>query len=277
MNEMGTTVARLPYEIFGPEDGPTLLLIQGLGAQMVGWNPGFIQELTNRGFQVVIFDNRDIGQADKFPGQSYTVSDMAHDTVALLDELGLDKVHVLGQSMGGMIAQELSIRWPERVETLTLFFTSGSTDHVIGSDTVAERESVPPATNREEFIERYVKGERPCSSEAYPQDTEWLAELGGLLWDRCQDVSGGGRQIDAVNQSSDRRPYLKNISFPTLMVCGTADQLISPEGSKELHELIPNSELEIFTGMGHEFPQDLRPTFANLLVAHTKKTEAEVA
>lgn len=251
----------LAYEEYGDPTDPTLVLIQGLSAQMVGWRPEFLQMLTAAGFRVVVYDNRDIGQSTKFPHTPYTVADMANDAVVLLDQLDIEKAHILGQSMGGMIAIELAARHPERVLSLNLFFTTADASYGIAGDAIDERQSQPAPRTKEEFIAQYVPGEALCRSRDYPQDTEWLAKLAGIMWDRCPDISGVQRQSDAMTRSPSQKELVKSIIAPTLIIHGGSDRLISPDASRELEKSIENSELHIIDGMGHEFPGALWPIF----------------
>jgi Predicted hydrolases or acyltransferases (alpha/beta hydrolase superfamily) len=249
--------AHVAYEFNGTSTGEDIILIEGLSAQLIGWRQGFVQSLARQGFRVLLFDNRDIGQSQKYPQGHYTLTDMARDTVALMDNLGVARAHILGQSMGGMIAQEIAIGWPERVKSLTLMFTSASSRHMIGAGSINDRERRVPPTTREEFADQYVEGEKLCSSMAYRQDLEWLHELGGLMWDRCADTSGVGRQAEATFGSRDRTSDLRLLDVPTLIMHGTTDHIIDVAAGHELSTLIPNSSLELFEGMGHEVPEAL--------------------
>ncbi len=191
--------AAIAYDTFGDASAPPMVIIQGFSAQRLGWRPGFCQALADQGFHVIRFDNRDVGASQHYPAGGYAMSDLADDTVALLDGLGLDSVHLVGQSMGGMIGQMVATSHPSRVRSLGLLYTTASTRHFISAeDVIAERmQSVPPAT-RDEFIAAYVANEASCASPGYAQDTTWLAQLGGEMWDTGVDFTGIDRQLEAL-------------------------------------------------------------------------------
>jgi pimeloyl-ACP methyl ester carboxylesterase len=178
------TDVRICYDTFGDPDRPPLLLIQGLGAHMIGWRPGFCQRIADAGFHVVRFDNRDVGLSQKFAEGGYDLSDLAADAHGLLVALGLDPAHVVGQSMGGMVAQQLVLDHPEAVRSLGLLYTSPSSAYFTGADLVDDRMAVPRARDRAEAVELYLRDEEPCLSPGYPADLDWLRELGGRMWDR---------------------------------------------------------------------------------------------
>ena len=264
--------AAIAYDTFGDATAPPLVLIQGFSAQRLGWRPGFCETVADRGFHVIRFDNRDVGESQRYPEGGYTISDLADDTVALLDELDLAAVHLVGQSMGGMIAQLVATAHPSRVNSLGLLYTTASIRHFINADDViAERaQAVPPAT-REEFIPAYLANESSCASPAYPQDTTWLAELGGQMWDHGVDQAGVDRQIEALLSYPDQVEADRGITAATAIIAGDGDRLISFHASEELHDTIPGSTLTIFPGMGHELPQPLWSEIAGILHSNTEK------
>lgn len=257
--------AAIAYDTFGDLGDPPLVLIQGLSAQYLGWRPGFCELLAADGFHVIRLDNRDVGQSQRYPEGGYTMADLATDTAGLLDGLGIEAAHIVGQSMGGMVAQALAIDHPTRVRSLGLVYTAASVRFLVGADAVAERMAVPPPRTRDEFIAAYVAGEVPCASPGYPQDTAWLADLGGQMYDRGTDEAGVERQVAATLGLPDRTSELRGITVPTTILAGDGDRLIDHEGSAELHELIPGSTLTIFPGMGHELPQPLWVPIVRLL------------
>ena len=252
--------ASIAWDSFGDEALPPLLLIQGFTAQMVGWRPGFCQRLADEGFRVIRFDNRDVGER----------------VAALIDALGLRSAHIVGQSMGGMVAQSLVERHPQRVRSLGLIYTAGSDRHLVGRDDIEGRMAMTVPRSREEYIPYYVEQEAACSSPAYPQDIAWLTELGGQAWDRGWDAEGTQRQMPAVLGfvMQDRTAALRAIRVPTAILAGDGDQLIGSAASAELHELIAGSSLRIFPGMGHELPPPLWDEIAGLLAANARLAEA---
>ncbi|MFE3849701.1 alpha/beta fold hydrolase [Streptomyces griseorubiginosus] len=249
----------LDYDTFGDPDHLPLLLIQGLGAHRLGWRADFCRQLADEGFHVVRFDNRDVGLSQKFPQGGYTLADLAHDTAGLLTALGIPAAHIVGQSMGGMVAQQLALDHPTRVLTLALVYTAPSADFLAGRDLVDERTQRPRARDRDEAIALYLDNEAPCASPGYTQDTAWLSELGGRMYDRDYDPDGVERQLEALDRSPDRTPHLHRITAPTTILHGDGDRLIGPDGSKVMHELIADSKLTVHPGMGHELPQPLWP------------------
>lgn len=247
----------LGYDTFGDPGLPPVLLIQGLGAHLLGWRAGFCRQLADAGFHVIRFDNRDVGLSRKFPQGGYTLADMADDTADLLTALGISAAHVAGQSMGGMIAQELTLRHPSRVRSLALIYTAPSRDFLAGRKLVENRMDRPRARDRDEAITLYLDNEAACASPGYPQDTAWLRELGGLMYDRDYDPDGIQRQLAALDRSPGRTPRLHHIAVPTTIVHGDGDQLINPAAAKLMHQQIPDSTLTILPGMGHELPRPL--------------------
>ncbi|ANS62242.1 alpha/beta hydrolase fold protein [Streptomyces lincolnensis] len=253
------TGVSLTYGTFGDPDHPPLLLIQGLGAHMLGWRADFCRQLADQGFHVLRFDNRDVGLSQKFPQGGYTLADLANDTAGLLTALGIPSAHIVGQSMGGMVAQQLALDHPTRVLTLALVYTAPSTDFLAGRDLVDERTHRPRARNRDEAITLYLDNEAVCASPGYPQDITWLRELGGQMYDRDHDPDGIERQLESLDNSPDRTPRLHHITVPTTILHGDGDRLISADASKLMHELIADSKLTIYPGMGHELPRPLWP------------------
>ena len=257
------------YDIRGPVDGPSIVLIEGLSAHLLGWRDGFCQPFIDAGFQVVRFDNRDVGLSQHYPGQSYGLGGMADDVHELIQHLDIAPAHVVGQSMGGMVAQHLVVRHPDDVESLTLLYTAASVPELVESDRgVDALQHLPRASTRGEAIEIHIEQERACASQEYSFDEAWKRELGGLMWDRCYDPDGVVRQSRALFSDPVDLDALAKVSVPTLMVHGTADQLIGHAGSVELHEAIPDSELWLIEGMGHDLPVELWPKITERILAN---------
>jgi len=280
----------LAYETFGDPGGRPLLLVMGLGTQMLGWPDGFCAALAERGHHVVRFDNRDVGlsthlhdapapdlaaaMAGDLSSASYVLADLADDAAGLLDALGLESAHVAGSSMGGMIAQELAIRHPERVRSLTsIMSTTG--DRSVGhpSQVGVEVLLAPPATTREEAMERSVRGARAIGSPGYAVDEEAVRERSGRSWDRGHDPQGTARQLLAVLASPDRTPALRALRVPTLVLHGAADALIDVSGGRATAAAIPGAELVVLEGWGHDLPRALWPELADRIAAHTERAE----
>jgi pimeloyl-ACP methyl ester carboxylesterase len=266
--------ARITWDSFGQSASPPLVLIQGLSAQMVGWRPGFCQRLADEGFYVIRFDNRDVGESQRYPQGGYSLGDFADDTAALLDALNLPHAHIAGQSMGGMVAQLLWQRHPGRVRSLGLIYTAASGSHYGNREDALERMNRPIPQTRAEFAAYYAEGESMCRSTAYPQDVAWLTELGGVVWDRSWDAAGTQRQVEVLLSAPDRLEIARSIRVPTVIIAGDADALIRSAASVELHELIPGSTLRIFEGMGHEVPQPLWGEIATLLAANARMADS---
>jgi pimeloyl-ACP methyl ester carboxylesterase len=269
-------VADIGYDDFGDPDAPPMVLIQGLSAQRLGWRPGFCQRLADAGFHVIRFDNRDVGQSQRYPEGGYSLSDMALDVVGFLDALGIETAHIVGQSMGGIIAQYFAEEHPTRLRSLGLLYTAASIRHFIGADDVVGRADVAPPTTREEFIRFYPASEAICASPAYPQDVAWLTEVAGEIWDNGFDADGVGRQLQAVLAFTDRMDEARAITAPTAIIAGSNDALIDSAASVELHELIAGSTLRVFPGMGHELPEPLWDEIVDALASNARRVNSAV-
>lgn len=257
------------YEVSGSGERPAVVLIEGLSAHILGWRKDFYQQFLDAGFQVIRFDNRDVGLSEHYPGQRYGLRDMARDVHELIEHLGATPAHVVGQSMGGMIAQHLAINWPEDVASLALIYTAASTTHIAGAgDGLDLLVDVPRASTREEAIEMHVERERVCASPGFSFDEAWKRELGGLMWDRAYDPDGVVRQARAMIHDPVDLDDLASVAVPTLVLHGTGDRLIDFSGSLELHGSIPRSELWLIEGMGHDLPRELWPDLAGRIITN---------
>ncbi len=275
----------IAYETTGDPTDPTLLLVCGLGSQLINFDPELCELFVARGLHVVRFDNRDVGQSTHIDARvdvrgamraraagepvdaPYTLSDMAADAVGLLDHLGVDRAHVFGTSLGGMIAQTLAIEHPARVRTLlSVMSTTGEPD-VGGSTPEAGRALVaPPARTREEYQERAVTNAGIFGSPGL-FDPERLRARAGAAWDRGYDARGVGRQLVAVNASGDRAAGLATLDVPTLVIHGSEDTLIQPSGGRRTAELVPGAELLVVDGMGHDLAPPLWPRLVDAVAA----------
>jgi pimeloyl-ACP methyl ester carboxylesterase len=274
----GITIA---YETFGSPDGEPLLLVMGLATQMLGWDEGLCEQLVARGFFVVRFDNRDIGLSTHLDhagapdlaallggdvsSAAYRLEDMADDTAALIDALGLDSAHIAGASMGGMIAQSVAARHPSKVRSLTSIMSTPA--HSIGGPTEAAMAALlrPAATTREEAIERAVDTYRVIGSPGYPIDEHRIRAVAAESYDRAFDPAGTARQLAAIWASGDRRAAVSGIRCPTLVIHGEDDPLVQIDGGRVTAEVIEDAELVTFSGMGHDLPRALWPQLVDLI------------
>ena len=278
----------LCYETFGEPGRPPLLLVMGLGTQMIAWRDEFCEQLVDRGFHVIRFDNRDIGRSthlrDVRPPTplellrrdtrraAYTLEDMADDAAGLLDHLGLDAAHVVGASMGGMIAQTVAGRHPDRVLSLTsIMSATGNRWKGQPAPRVYPFLLSRPPRSPQRAEERAVKLFRVVGSPGFERDEDDLRALVRQSYERGKgDVAGTGRQLAAILASGDRTQALGNIQAPTLVIHGTADKLVRPSGGKATASAIANARLELIDGMGHDLPRGVWPRLVDLIAEHAQ-------
>jgi len=270
----------LCYQTFGDPDGEPVVLVMGLGGPMTWWDPELCQMLVDRGFHVVRFDNRDVGRSSRavgrvtrgalvraFAGQRvrapYSLVDMAKDTFGLLDHLGLESAHVVGVSLGGMIAQTMAIERPQRVRSLTSIMST------TGKRTVGwQHPSLLPnligrTGGREAYIESSVRIHRRIGSPEYPFPEERLREHAADTYDRGITASGTLRQMMAVLTQPNRAPRLRALRLPALVVHGLNDKMVHVSGGRATAAAIPGAELLLIDGMGHDLPPALFETYAD--------------
>lgn len=266
----GLTIA---YERFGDPAAPPALLVMGGGAQMINWPEGFCAELVDRGLHVIRFDNRDAGRsthltdapvpdlaatlAGDLTTVSYTLSEMAADTVGLLDVLGLPGAHVVGASLGGMVAQTVAIEHPARIRSLTSMFSTTGDPAVGRTDHTALAPLGAPPEDRHGYVDWQVRAMRTVGSPGFPFDEAEVADRAGRAYDRGHDPLGLLRQAVAVVASGDRTERLRKLRVPTLVIHGTADRMIDISGGRATAEAIPGAKLVTFEGMGHSLPRQL--------------------
>jgi pimeloyl-ACP methyl ester carboxylesterase len=275
----------LCYETFGDPASPPMLLIMGLGTQMIAWHEDFCAELVDRGFFVIRYDNRDVGRSSRFrhvrpptppelvrrrPGAvAYTLDDMAQDAAGLLDHLGQDSAHVVGASMGGMIAQTLAVREPERVRSLTSIMsnTGSRWSGRPATRTFPVLLRRPPA-DREAYAEYTVGLMRQIGSPGFERDEDELRAMARLAVDRGLSAAGTGRQLAAILASGDRTAALRRVSAPTLVIHGTRDRLVRPSGGRATARAIPGARLMLVEGMGHDLPRGAWPRLVGAIAEH---------
>ena len=284
----------LCYQEMGDPDGEPLLLVMGLATQMIAWDETFCGMLAGRGFRVVRFDNRDIGRStklkqagmpprlDMMAGRSgsaaYLLRDMAADTVGLMDHLGFAAAHVAGASMGGMIAQATAIGHPERVRSLvSIMSTTGS--RRVGRPSYRTFGILfgKPPQGRDAVVERAVKTFRTIGSPGYPFEEERVRQVAGRSYDRGHHSPGVLRQLHAITASGDRTAALRRLDVPTLVIHGKSDPLVNPSGGRATAAAVPDARLQIIEGMGHDFPRQLWPDFAEQIEANAARARTPVA
>ena len=245
----------LYYETFGDEDDPTLLLVNGLGSQCINYAEAWIDRFVAEGFRVVRFDNRDVGLSSKLEGVDYALADMAGDALAVLDAVGVERAHVMGLSMGGMIVQRLAIDHPERLLTMTSVMSrTGEPGYGESSPEALALLMGPPATSREEAIETHV-----AAIAVYGSDPAWIDDAdtrarAAAAYDRCFCPAGVARQMRAVMADGSRADGLRTVTVPTLVMHGSRDTLIDPSGGRRTAELIAGARYVEIEGMGHDYP-----------------------
>lgn len=281
----------MAYETFGDEDAPTVLLIMGLGVQMLGWDEELCRMLAGRGYRVVRFDNRDVGHSTQVEGgprpnvvaalagdvrsASYTLDDMAEDCVGLLDALGVGAAHLVGASQGGMIAQTIAIRHPERVLSLTsIMSTTG--DRAVGQP---HPEALPalltrPPADRDGFVDFVVRAWRTIGSRGFEIDEAALRAMAAASYDRGIYPEGTARQLVAILVSGDRTEALRRLDVPTTVIHGTDDPLIDVSGGSATAAAIPGARLELIEGMGHDMPRALWPRIVELIAENAERAGA---
>jgi pimeloyl-ACP methyl ester carboxylesterase len=280
----------LCYETFGERSDPTALLIMGLGTQMVAWQEDFCRELAGRGLHVVRFDNRDVGRSTHLTGRPpsilqllrrsrraarYTLGDMADDAAGLLRELDLAPAHIIGASMGGMIAQTLAARHRQAVRSLvSIMSNTGSLRSGQPSLRVYPIFLRRPPRGREAFIAHMERLFATIGSPGLPQDPEDLRAIATASYDRDHDPEGSGRQLAAIIASGDRTAELRRITAPTLVIHGTADPLVAPSGGRATARAIPGAELMSIEGMGHDLPRAAWPQLIDRIAAHALRADA---
>jgi pimeloyl-ACP methyl ester carboxylesterase len=286
----------IEYETIG--EGEPMLLIMGLGMQLIAWPDQFCSQLVDRGYQIIRFDNRDVGLSTIFDEAGvpdaatieeamtgagevdapYNLSDMAADAAGLLGELGIDSAHVVGVSMGGMIGQTLAIEQPLRVRTLTSIMSStGDPALPPPSPEALQTLIATPPEDIDGVAEHASAMFEVIGSPGYPQDREMVAALARISYERCFAPGGTTRQFLAVSVSGSRKDKLATVTVPTLVLHGEDDPLIPLECGVATAAAIPGARLHSFPGMGHDLPQELWPEFVDAIDAHAKSVTESTA
>jgi pimeloyl-ACP methyl ester carboxylesterase len=280
---------RLCYRTHGDPAHPTVLLVHGLGMQLIAWPELIVDGLVERGFHVVRFDNRDIGRSSQgrapaprtfslatrrgwHPSQ-YSLDDMAADTAGLVDALELGPVHAVGVSMGGMIAQTLTARYPQHVASLTSVMSmTGAPRSGRPAPSTWLRMASPPAKTREAAVQSFTSLTRHIGSRGFAVDASAIAELAGAQWDRghARPHEGVTRQLAAIMKSGDRSGALRGITAPTLVIHGDRDPMVHTSGGRATAATIPGARLEIIAGMGHDLPEGACPKVLDLIASHAQ-------
>lgn len=282
---------QIEYETFGKLDSPALLLIIGLAGQLIAWDEKLCQQLAQQGHYVIRFDNRDAGLSSKIEeagvpditktieaqmkGETinppYTIEDMAADAVGLLDALGIEKAHICGMSMGGMIAQTIALNYPKRVLSLiSIYSRTGDPEEPQSKPEAMEFLLTSPPEEREAYIEFRMKLFNTISGSGFPYDEEWLRKFVAQSYDRSFCPQGAARQLVAILAQKNRKPALTSLSEPALVIHGADDPLVRVECGKNTAEAIPGAKLMIIDGMGHDLPHGgAWPQIIDAIVDHT--------
>jgi pimeloyl-ACP methyl ester carboxylesterase len=295
MNEQFAQVGdiTLCYETFGNPADPTMLLVMGLGTQMVGWHEDFCRQIAADGFHVVRFDNRDIGRSSRIDapvptiGQmlrrsraaaAYTIGDMAADAIGLLDHLGVGSAHIVGASMGGMIAQTIAARYPDRVRSLASIMSNTGNrwkgqPHLKLYPLFLRR----APRDREAYVEHIAKVFTAIGSPGFERDVEEIREVARTSYDRGHDPAGGARQLGAIIGTGDRTAEVRRITAPTVVIHGTADRLVGPSGGRATVKAIPGARLVTVEGMGHDLPRGAWPRIIGAIVGNAQAADRGAA
>ena len=281
------------YRDYGPEDGDPVLMVHGLGAQLVHWQPHLISFLQDNNFRPIAYDNRDVGLSSRFAAtpsfvldyikyflrlpikSEYKIDDMADDGIQLLETLKIEKAHIFSTSMGGMIAQIISAQYPEKVKTFTLIASTASTPSPINAPSRAVREimlqrSKNPNASYEEIIKREIKMVSLIGMEGREVDTPEFRKETIENLDRSKDGSGYARQLLSILASKDRLKKIKKIKAPTLIIHGKDDPMIHVKNAYRMHKLIPHSRLKIIKNMRHLIEPEVLKQFEEMLLEHLK-------
>ena len=263
------------FESDGPDDAPAVLLVNGFRSQLNHWEPLLIELLVDAGFRVVRFDNRDVGLTSKTAGEppAYTLDDMAADGMALLTELGIERAHIIGASMGGMIVQHMAFGHPDRVLTLTSVMSTTGNPNVGQATPEAMQALMTPAPpERDAYIENSVRTWKIISGSHY--DEAHIRTKAAASYDRMFYPKGAVFQMSAIQSSGDRTERLATITCPTLVIHGRMDPLITLSGGEATAAAIPGAELVVFDDMGHDLPPPIIPRVVEAFARNAARASA---
>lgn len=288
----------IEHEIDGPDGAPAALLIMGLAQQLTFWPPAFVEALNAAGYRTVRFDNRDIGKSGRIDGRKapnpilqllgsiagirgvapYSLEDMAADSMALLDALQIDKAHIIGVSMGGMIAQILAAKYPDRVKTLTAIMSSTNNLALPRARPEITRALLTPpkkGASKDDVLDRSVRFWRMIGTKnSGTTDAELRARI-EASYDRSHNPAGIRRQLAAIIDLGDLRRFTRKITAPSLIIHGSEDPLSPPTGSIDIAKNIDGARLELIDGMGHDLPKKYLPMVSAMIAAHMRASEAD--
>lgn len=263
----------LCYQTFGDPVDPALLLVMGTGVQMTEWEPEFVAAFVDRGFHVIRYDHRDVGLSTRFEaGTTYTLFDMADDAVGLLDALGVDRAHVLGASLGGMVAQCVAIRHPARVLSLcSIMSTTGAPGVGTSRRDARQAMTAPRPSSRDGVIEAAVERARILRGGGFPFDEDTIRRRAAAAFDRAEYPEGRARHVAAVLATGDRTDALHSVVAPTVVIHGAEDPLVHLSGGEATAAAIPGARLVVVPGLGHEFPAAARPLIVDAFAANAAR------
>jgi pimeloyl-ACP methyl ester carboxylesterase len=279
------------YETFGSPDDPAMLMIMGLGTQMLAWHEDFCEQLAARGFFVIRHDNRDIGRSSRLRGAptptllqlarrdrgaaAYTLADMAADSVGVLDHLGIERAHVVGASMGGMIAQTIAIRFPHRtLSMVSIMSNTGSFWTGQPALTMYALLLRPAPRERSAFIQHAVDTFTKIGGSGYEPDVEDLRDIASRSYDRGHDPKGSLRQLAAIIADRDRSPQLAKLRMPVTVIHGADDKLVRKSGGRATAQAIPGARLVEIPGMGHGLPRGAWPRIIDAIADNAARAGA---
>jgi len=284
----------IEIEIDGPEDGPPILLIMGLAQQLIFWPPDFVAQLNDAGFRTIRFDNRDVGMSHKFHGRRapnpllqlparlaglrglapYSLEDMARDSIGVLDALKIGKAHIVGISMGGMIAQVLAAQNADRVNRLAVIMSSTNNPALPRASAEIVKALIAPPRNtptKDQALERAMYLWGLIGTRNSGTTTEELRARLAASYDRSHYPAGPRRQLAAIIETGDlRKRFTRKIAAPTLVIHGADDPLAPPAGGRDIAKNIKGAHLEIIDGMGHDIPLKYRPKIGNMIIEHLR-------
>ena len=283
---------QIEVETHGDPANPPLMIIMGLGSQLTHWPDELVDAFVEDGFYVIRHDNRDVGLSQKFdeagipspqdvigkilngedPGLAYTLPDMAADAIGVLDALNIDKAHIMGVSMGGMIVQEMAADYPDRILSMTSIMSTTGRPGLPQATPEANAVLMtpPPSSERDDVIEHTVKNRKVIGSPGFPTDDDRAREYAARNFDRCYHPQGVARQLCGVIGSPSRLEKLEKVATPTLVIHGKDDPLVPVEGGIDTAKTIPGARLELIDGYGHDVPVQLVPQLVELIGGHAE-------